>query len=84
MSATPSSSISRSSIQLFFVKALHFNSQAAYINFTYYMPYLIVWIFIKHLSAYIYALIKFLSVELADCQEKWIHICVLVSSVNFI
>jgi hypothetical protein len=69
MSATPSSSISKSSIQLFLVSARHFNNHAAYRlrvkpNIK---TYLIVWILVEHLRAYLNALIISLSVEPADC-----------------
>jgi hypothetical protein len=68
MSATPSSSISRSSTQLFFVRALHLRSQAAYLRVKGIMRvYLIVGVLVKHLSADVDALLVSLPIKPADC-----------------
>jgi hypothetical protein len=38
-----------------------------------YKAYLIIWILVKHLTAYFNAFIKFLSIVSADCKDERIH-----------
>ena len=84
MSATPSSSISRSSIQLFLVRALHFKSHAAYTLKTPHSSYLVIRILLEHLSAYLDAVIKPLPIEPTHGKEERVHIELYTLNSNFI